>query len=139
MRRTLLVATIVMAFSLLSLYADDPDHVIDSNIPFPFKVEKTILPAGQYEAVQLSDDFNTWSIRSQDGKHEVVFLAEITDSANPASNTELTFEKVGNQDYLSGLKIEGLEVGWMIPLNALDLHKVSHLTHRVPGQSRKRG
>jgi len=139
MRKIFLVATIVMAFSLLSLYADDPEHIIDSNIPFPFKVERTILPAGQYEAMQLSDDFNTWVIRSLDGKHEVVFLAEVTDSANPASTTELTFERVGNQDYLSGLKISGLEEGWMIPLNELDVNKVAHQTHRVPGKSRARG
>ena len=116
MRKSLLVIAAVALLSVLVAYGEDPDRVLESNIPFSFKVQSTIFPPGHYRTEEINDIFNTWMIRSADGKHEAIFLTEPMNFPEGARVTGLTFEKVDGQDVLAKIEISGQYEGWKLPL-----------------------
>ncbi len=138
MRKNLLIVAVIFATSVFALFAGDTDRLVQTNIPFSFKVDQKVLPAGKYEAEELSSAASEWVIRSADGTHEAVFVTEQSETLNPAKNTALRFEDVAGQHYLSGIEIEGNTEGWDVPLKAVDLAKVEHHTRRVMGTFQKR-
>jgi hypothetical protein len=138
MKNTLWIAAAVFVLSIFAVFAGSADQEVLCNVPFAFNVGRKVLPAGQYEVRELSSSANEWAIRSENGKHEAVFVTEQSDVLNPPKSSELTFEDVGNQHYLSGIQIEGETEGWTVPLDDLNLAKLEHQTRHVLGSLRKR-
>ena len=139
MRKNLLIAAVIFAMSTFAIYARESDRVIHTNVPFSFKVDQKVLPAGKYEAEKLSNYADEWIIRSADGKHEAVFVTEQADETlNPPKDTALRFEDVNGEHYLAGIEIQGDTEGWDVPVKAVDLTKVDHHTRRVMGVFRER-
>jgi hypothetical protein len=137
MRKSLMIVSVVFALSLLELFAEDSGRMIQSSVPFAFKVDQKVLPAGKYRVEELSTEANEWVIRSLDGKNEAVFLTESSEGLNPAKDSVLVFEEVGSQHYLSGIHIEGTTQGWKLSLKSLDLGNVRHETTHIAAVSRK--
>jgi len=131
MRKNLLIIAVIFAASVFALYAENTDRELLTDVPFAFHVGQKVLPAGKYEAEELSSSANEWIIRSANGKEDVVFLTEQSETLNPPKSTALRFEDVNGQHYLSGIEIEGNTEGWDIPVKAVDLTKVEHHTRRV--------
>ena len=138
MRKVSVIVSVVFALSLLAVFAEDSGRLIESNVPFAFKVDQKILPAGKYRVEELSTEANEWIIRSLDGKNEAVFITEQSEGRSPAKDSVLVFEEVGGQHYLSGIHMEGKTEGWRISLKSLDLANVNHKTTHIQGVSRKR-
>jgi hypothetical protein len=87
---------------------------VEVNITFPFMVGDTKLPAGKY-VIKTSDDNspNVLELRSADGHTSVIFDTENAQTRDDkiVSKTELVFNKVGDQDFLSQIWVAGTSTG----------------------------
>ena len=87
---------------------------IEVNVTFPFMVGDTKLPAGKY-VIRTSDDEapNVLELRSADTKTSVIFDTENaqTRGDKTVNKTELVFDKVGDQYFLSQIWVEGSATG----------------------------
>lgn len=86
---------------------------IDVNIPHSFIVRDTTLPAGKY-TVRVADDYsnlNVLEMRSVDRRAAVLFETESVQLNGPARNTELVFDKIGDNYFLSQVFLSGDESG----------------------------
>ena len=96
---------------------------IDATVPFAFVVGKTILPAGQYEIKQAYDDIPTLlMLRSTDGRESVLFETENVETRGdqPARHTELVFDKVAGQIFLSKIWVSGDAFGNKLPKSKME-------------------
>jgi hypothetical protein len=91
---------------------------IQANVPFDFTVSETRLPAGKYEIRRLDDEVsNILEMRSANGRITVAFTAEDAQRQDDqiASKTELIFDKVGDQYFLSQVWVAGSASGSELP------------------------
>ena len=84
---------------------------IKANIPYSFVVNNTTLPAGRY-VIMVADPYasdpNLLEIRSANGKTAVFFETEpVTVMGLARSRTELVFDKIGDDYFLSRVFLEG--------------------------------
>jgi hypothetical protein len=77
-------------------------HTIVADIPFSFTVKNKVMPAGEYTVKRVSSDKpGVMEIRSSDGHERAVFLVRSTQLAKEPSESELVFDRVGEQYFLS--------------------------------------
>ena len=91
----------------------DSDITIEANIPHSFIVRDTTLPAGKY-TVRVADDYaslNLLELRSVEGHTAVLFETESVRLNGPARDTELVFDKIGDDYFLSRVFLSGDESG----------------------------
>jgi hypothetical protein len=84
--------------------------IIEANVSHAFLVGNATLPPGKYEVRRIDDtNPNVSEIRSADGRTAVVFETEDAQLRDdqPASKTELVFNKIGNQYFLSQVWVAG--------------------------------
>jgi hypothetical protein len=87
---------------------------IQADVPFAFQVGDTTLPAGKYDIKALDDNEpNVLEIRSVNGGKSIVFETEDAQKREDkvAKKTELVFDKVGDQYFLSQVWVEGTPTG----------------------------
>ena len=115
MRRILLTSLAAAAVALLAWTTPAQAQsygVVDANIPFPFVVVNTTLPAGHY-IVTRSDatDPAVWTISNAEGTIHVDFLTE--DAEQPLTNpgTDLLFDQLGGRNFLAQVWIAGDQQG----------------------------
>jgi hypothetical protein len=75
---------------------------VNANIPFQFHAGGAELPAGNYtiRVVSTSND-NTMEIQSADGRKSALFETENTQTNATPKNSELIFDHVGDNYFLS--------------------------------------
>ncbi len=98
------------------------DVTLEADIPQPFVVEKTTLPAGKY-TIRAADDYgdpNVLVIRSANGHSAVVFEAEGTQPRRVPGKSELVFDKVGDTYFLSQIFVEGENTGSLVPKSRME-------------------
>ena len=91
----------------------DSDVTIEANIPHSFIVRDTTLPAGKY-TIRVVDDYanlNLLEMRSVDRRTAVLFETESVRLNGPARDTELLFDKIGDDYFLSRVFLSGDESG----------------------------
>jgi hypothetical protein len=101
----------------------DSDSRIQANIPFVFTVGDTTLPAGKYEIRTLDDaSSDVLILRSADGDTSVIFVTENTRRRDnqPAAKTELVFNKVGDNYFLSQIWVTGNASGSELPKSRME-------------------
>jgi hypothetical protein len=100
-----ILAGVALATALsVSAYAQSGD--LRAHIPFSFAVEKSVMPAGDYALVQLSQ--NTWTIRNENSTKAIAAAAR-PDGDNPEPNVaKLVFTKYGEHYFLSRVWCDGL-------------------------------
>src|SRR6266403_5767222 len=101
----------------------DTVPAIEANIPFAFAVGDTTLTAGKYEIKTLDDESaNVLELRSVNGQPSVVFATEDaqTRSDQAVNKTELVFNKVGNQYFLSQIWVAGSAAGNEVPKSRME-------------------
>jgi hypothetical protein len=108
--KTLLKMGLLSLFSVMPLAAQI-DNGVDFTASVPFYAGAVKLPAGNYKVVQLDDNVDVLQIENRDTLHSVLVDFTPTDSALPHRETAVTFEKVGDTDYLDRVWIEGQEYG----------------------------
>ncbi len=95
----------------------DSDATIYVNIPHPFIVRDTTLPAGEY-MVKVADDYNDLNvleIRSRDKHTAVMFETEPVQANRAPGRSELVFYKIGDNYFLSRVFLKGDESGNELP------------------------
>jgi hypothetical protein len=112
--KLLLSLCLVVGFGAVAAHAQIESGVtIEANIPHAFVVGKTQLPPGKYtvKTAEDSDDLNVLEIRSADGRTAVFFETEnIRDNQRPGKS-ELVFDQVGDQYFLSQVFLKGDDSG----------------------------
>ena len=101
----------------------DTDNPIQANVPFAFAIGNTTLPAGKYEIRKIEDNSpSVLEVRSVNGRTKVVFETEDaqTRADQAASKTELVFDKVGDQYFLSQIWVAGSLVGIEMPKSRME-------------------
>jgi hypothetical protein len=87
---------------------------IEANITFPFTVGDTRLPAGQYR-IRITDDNSpdVLELSSVDARTSVIFHTEDAETRGNkiANDSELVFDKVGDQYFLSQIWVAGSATG----------------------------
>lgn len=124
MRNKLLVS--LLALGSLCVLTGMPAFGMDTNglqvnVPFSFRVEKTVLPAGSYRITPMDISTpNLLVIRNEDGGPAVVVLTEpLSTKSNAPEKSELVFTRVGNLDYLTQIWEGDTDEGNGIPEKAL--------------------
>ncbi|SRR6266540_6017394 len=87
----------------------DSDSIIEANVPFSFVVGKTTLPAGKYEIKGFDDNTPAVLELRAKGRKTINFETEAAQmrDGEPATKTELVFDKVGDKYFLSQVWVAG--------------------------------
>ena len=102
--------SLLSAMSAMPLVAQI-ENGVDFTTSFPFYAGDTKLPAGQYKVSQPDEDDPLLLVESMDRKHSVFVEFEPTHSAQPHRESDITFQKYGDTDYLNRVWIEGQNYG----------------------------
>ena len=92
----------------------DSDTILDANIPFQFVVGRATFPAGKYTIKQMDDSEDTPNvieISSADGRMRTFFDTENASLDNAPKKSEIIFDKIGNNYFLSQIFLEGENYG----------------------------
>ena len=87
---------------------------LDFTTSFPFYVGNTQMPAGAYKVTQSNMDDSILLIESADGSHSAFIDFTPTHSDTYHANSDVTFHKYGNTEYLNRLWVEGQKYGMKI-------------------------
>ena len=103
-----------------------------ANVPFSFTIDKTTMPAGQYQinAVDAAGG-HVLAIRNREAKIGRMFLTNSV--SRPASlpsseNAKLVFKRYGDQYFLSQIWLSGNTVGRALPTSARESELARGLT-----------
>ena len=108
---------IVVKIGLLSLLSAAPlvaqiDNGVDFTTSFPFYAGNTRMPAGSYKITESDlDGGNMLLVRSNDGAHSAFVNFIPTHSDQPHTQSDITFHKYGQTEYLNRVWVEGQRYG----------------------------
>ena len=75
--------------------------------PSAFYAGNAKMPAGSYTATQPNIDDNLLLIEDAGGSHSVFVEFVVAPSDTPQAQTDVTFNKYGNVEFLGAIRIEG--------------------------------
>ena len=87
---------------------------LDFTTSFPFYVGNAQMPAGSYKVTQSDMDDSILLIQSADGSHAALIEFIPTHSDTYHANSDVTFHKYGNTEYLNRLWVEGQKYGMKV-------------------------
>jgi hypothetical protein len=113
------VSKLVVRMGLLSLLSVMPlaaqiDNGVDFTTSFPFYAGNAKMPAGSYKITQSDMDENILQIQSKDGAHSAVVEFIPTHSAQSHPQSDITFHKYGDTEYLNRIWVEGQKYGMKV-------------------------
>lgn len=82
--------------------------------PSTFYAGNAKMPAGSYRVTQPNADDSLLMLETADGSHSVFVEYEIVSSETRHAQSDVTFNKYGNVDFLSAIWIEGRKSGMQI-------------------------
>jgi hypothetical protein len=104
--------------------AQDKDvSQIEADVPFAFAVGHIELPAGKYNIKRVSDETPMLlEIQSANGGPTVSFMTEDVQTRDDqtANKSDLVFDRVGNQYFLSQVWESGSASGRMLPESRME-------------------
>ena len=107
--------------------------------PFAFYAGNAKLPAGSYTVTQQDDNAELLLIEDANGSHSVFVEYEPSPSVNPASKTEVTFNKYGNADFLNRISLQGQTYGIQILRSKAEKHAAKTASAETHSLSAKNG
>jgi hypothetical protein len=113
------VSKLVVGMGLLSLLSVMPltaqiENGVDFKTSFPFYAGNAKMPAGSYKITQSDMDESILQIQSNDGTHSALVEFIPTHSVQPHPNSDVTFHKYGDTEYLNRVWVEGQEYGMKV-------------------------
>ena len=90
------------------------DTGLDFTTSFPFYAQNTKMPAGSYTATSVDFDSNTVRIESADGKYSAFIDFVPTHAEQAHKQTDVTFHRYGNVEYLNRLWVDGQRYGMKV-------------------------
>jgi predicted aspartyl protease len=109
----------VVKMGLLSLLSVMPlaaqiDDGVDFTTSFPFYAGNAKMPAGSYKISQTDIDSSVLQIQSSDGAHSALVEFIPTHAEQPHSQSDVTFHKYGDTDYLNRIWVNGQKYGMKV-------------------------
>jgi hypothetical protein len=103
---------LIVPLGLLSVLCAIPgmaqiNNSVKFDAPSAFYAGNAKMPAGRYTVTQPDADSSLLLIEDADGSHSAFVEYEIHTSDTPHSETDVTFNKYGNVDFLSAIWIQG--------------------------------
>ena len=113
------VSKLVVRMGLLSLLSVMPltaqiDNGVDFKTSFPFYAGNAKMPAGSYKITQSDMDEGILQIQSTDGVHSALIEFIPTHSAQPHPQSDVTFHKYGDTEYLDRIWVAGQRYGMKV-------------------------
>jgi len=110
---------LVVKMGLLSLLSVMPlaaqiDNALEFTTSFPFYAGNAKMPAGSYRISQSDIDSSVLQIQSVDGPYSAFVDFVPTHAEQPHSQTDVTFHKYGDTDYLNRIWIDGQRFGMKV-------------------------
>ena len=114
------VFTISVLFSLFVLLASASAFAqgdgVEAKIPFDFIAGKKLLPAGDYTIKRgVEDQRDLLLIRGVDNQEAVFIFAEDVRADETPTQSDLVFNQVGDEYFLSQVWVAGQDIGREIP------------------------
>jgi len=88
---------------------------IGADVPFGFTIRDHTLPAGSYAIKRLDSQPGVMEIRDADGERVLLFLTGSAQSAKEPKQTELIFDRFGDQYFLAEIFEAGNGAGAQVP------------------------
>jgi hypothetical protein len=110
---------VVLKMGLLSLLSVMPlaaqiDNGVDFTTTFPFYVGNAKMPAGSYKVSQSDIDSSVLQIQSANGAYSAFIEFTPTHAAQPHPQTDVTFHKYGDTEYLNRIWVNGQRYGMKV-------------------------
>jgi len=105
---------------------------------FPFYAGNAKLPAGAYKVTPATESTGLLLIESTDGHHSVFVECVTTNSEKPHAQTDVTFNKYGQTDFLNLLWVQGQTYGMLVAPTKFEQAAAkagSPVRHSVPAKS----
>jgi hypothetical protein len=87
---------------------------VDFTTTFPFYAGNVRMPAGSYKITHSDVDENILQIQSSDGVHSALLEFIPTQSEQPHAQSDVTFHKYGDTEYINRIWVEGQEYGMKV-------------------------
>src|SRR5262249_38282747 len=78
-------------------------------------VQNKTLPAGNYSVTRIGPSYDVMAIRDEEGHTVAMFLTESAMLRKEPDKTELIFERIGDEYFLSKIFEEGNNLGVELP------------------------
>jgi hypothetical protein len=121
MKRLLLTAGLFAAVASSYMYAQTAVAV--ANVPFDFRMGKTLMPAGKYV---VKDSGGVVTVREERGLKSSVQITLPTERSQVNTQPSLTFNRYGSDYFLSGVWTAGSKEGRAFPKSRLEQELISH-------------
>jgi hypothetical protein len=108
------VATVLFVLGSAMTVMAQIDNGMDFKTSFPFYAQNTKMPAGSYTIRQTDIDANELLIESTDHKYAAFVDFIPTQSDEPHKQSDVTFHKYGDVEYLNRIWVEGQQFGMKI-------------------------
>jgi hypothetical protein len=111
---------IVLTLSLLAIdgatraSAQIVDTIV-ADVPFGFVIRDQTLPAGSYTIKRLDSQPGVMELRDADGERLMLFLTGSAQAAREPDQTELIFDRFGDQYFLTEIFEAGNKAGAEVP------------------------
>lgn len=115
---SILLAVIGLLGTCTAAKAQGRGH-IKVTLPFEFVVDGKTLPAGTYTAIRFADDKYSGLILSNYESRVSVFVHPVEIEGASADKPELTFQRVGEQLFLSSIRISHDVYDVAVPRSAI--------------------
>ena len=90
------------------------EHVVDFTTSFPFYAGNAWMPAGSYKITPSGFDSSVLLIKSMDGAYSAFVDFIPTHAEQRHSQSDVTFHKYGNTDYLNRIWVNGQKYGMKV-------------------------
>src|ERR1700740_2006115 len=110
------VGRVVLKMGLLSLLSGLPlaaqiDNSLNFTTSFPFYAGNAKMPAGTYRVTPTDIDSSVLQIQSTNGAYSAFVEFTPTHAEQPHAQTDVTFHKYGDTDYLNRIWVDGQKYG----------------------------
>jgi hypothetical protein len=86
-----------------------------AQVPFEFMVANKIVPAGECEVQAITMDGQTLVIRNAEAKVGLFSRSSQAEGKQNASNYAMVFKHYGDRYFLSGIKLQGSNITYLLP------------------------
>ena len=117
MKKLLMVVLTLSLFAIegaIRARAQVVDTIV-ADVPFGFTIRDHTMPAGSYTIKRLDSQPGVMEIRDADGERVLLFLTGSAQAAREPKQTELIFDRFGDQYFLAQIFEVGNGTGAQVP------------------------
>jgi hypothetical protein len=110
----LVVVTLVVLSGMAAAQRIGSTKVV-AQVPFEFMVANKIVPAGECVVQAANDDGRILMIRNTEAKVALMSTSSQAEGKQDASDYALVFQHYGDRYFLSGIKLQGSNITYLLP------------------------